>query len=328
MTVEAQLLPYLQEQLGKDAAVKIEGPVRRSGGGSSKENYAFDASWLVDAHRDLHRLLVRREAAAGVVATAARTEFQLLRELAGTDIPAPTSRWFDDGTWFQRPAMVVDRAAGRASRAALRDADPLALGTAGQVQLARDLARVLVQVHSIPVPSALPDPGPHPAKAELDRWEGELDRVELAPQLELRLALRWLRDNLPDPVAPRLVHGDARPANLLVDDGRLSVLLDWELAHVGDPLDDLGWYTCSVYALEHTVAGHFTQDDFIATYELISGAAVDRHRLRFWQVLSALRLAVIALTGVRNFVDGTTDRPAAPPGRLLRTVLSDAVRSS
>lgn len=327
-----QLHDFLVAQLGVDADVRLEGELRRSGGGSSKENWLFNASWLEDGQCRHHRLLLRREPEAGVVATAAAREFGLLRALEETSVPAPRVRWLDaDGSWFERPAMVVDRAPGTASRSVLRERDPLSLGVDRQVRLARDLADVLAEVHAVDVVAAgvvdvLGEPPTNPGADQLDRWEQELDVVELEPQPELRWALRWLRGSCPQPVEARLVHGDFRPANVLVDQGRFDTLLDWELARLGDPADDLGWFTCSVYAREHAVTGAFSTADFVARYEERTGARVEPDRLRFWQVLSSFRLAVIALAGVRNFCEGATNRPAAPPTDLLRRVLQDALR--
>lgn len=323
------LLPFLSDQLGTAADVRLESAVRRLGGGSSKENWSFDASWDEGGTRQSAELLLRRDPAAGVVDAATATEFALLRALGPTPVRAPRARWLDaDGTWFGQAAMVVDRAPGRASRAALRESDPLGLGEDGRVKLAVDMADVLADVHAVDVAStgitaALGDPGSDAGHAEITRWEAELDAVELEPHPVMRWALLWLRDHLPAPVPHRLVHGDVRPANVLVHEGRLHVLLDWELAHVGDPVDDLGWFTCSVYAREHVVAGAFETSDFVNRYVERTGCLVEPERLRFWQVMSVFRLAVMALTGVRHFCEATTTRPAAPPDALLRRLLDD-----
>jgi aminoglycoside phosphotransferase (APT) family kinase protein len=103
----------------------------------------------------------------------------------------------------------------------------------------------------------------------------------------------------------------------------VEVLLDWELAHLGDPVDDLGWYACSIYSLEHFLDDRWTLADFLARYAAVTGHSVDPERLRFWQVMSTFRLAVIALTAIRNFCDGTTDRPAPPADRVVLQALRD-----
>lgn len=320
---------FIAERLPRDAEVRV-GALERLGGGSSQENWAFEASWGVDGQRKSRDLLLRREPESGVVETSRDVEFSLLRALSRTDLPIPVAYWLDDGTVFGRPAMVVERREGRAHRAALRDVDPLSLGEPGRLGLARELADLLARVHCAPLESetlvsifgAAPS---DPAASELNRWTIELDRVEMQPQPALRLALSWLRYHRPAPPERlALVHGDFRPANILIHEGRTEALLDWELARIGDPIDDLGWYTCSVYRREHFVPGQWDVDDFLARYASAAGLdEVEPGRLRFWQVMSVVRLAVIALAAARNFCDGTTDRPMAYPDALVRQAVID-----
>jgi aminoglycoside phosphotransferase (APT) family kinase protein len=305
--------------------------LRRSGEGTSKENWAFDASWRAGGKPHAHRLLLRRDPTVGVVDSAQDTEFALLQALAPTSVPSPVVHWLDrDGTWLERPSTIVERRAGIAHRGVLRDTDPLRLGPDGRRRLAERLVELLAAVHAVDVGAhgldrILAPAGADPALEEIARWERELDRVELEPQPMLRFAIRWLRDHAPTPCEHAvLVHGDFRPANVLVRDGDVEALLDWELAHLGDPIDDLGWYCTSIYRQEHFIPGVWDLDDFLDRYTKRTGIAVEPERLRFWCVLSALRLTILALTGVRNFCAGTTTKPAAPVDRLARVVMVEA----
>lgn len=323
-----ELTAFLRSRLPPDAEPKVVG-LRRAGTGSSRENWPFDAEWTVGGVRTTHRLLMRRDPAAAVVDTGRDTEFRLLRRLAGTPVPVPEVYWLDaTGDFLSRPTMIVRRHDGAADRAVLRDTDPLRLGTAGRVTLAERICDLLAGLHRVNtdiVRQELPDPGEHPAAYELDSWVSALDAQELEPQPALRLAASWLRDHLPEPPDRLvLVHGDFRPANVLVHKGQAAVLLDWELAHLGDPLDDLGWYTAPLYAREHFVPGAWEPADFLRRYTELTGTDADRDALRFWQVLATFRLAVIALTGVRTFCVAGTDRPAAPADPIVRLML-DAV---
>lgn len=313
----------------RDLGVRDITEPTRLGGGSSQENWAFDAE--VDGPDGTIRreLLMRREPAQGVVDTPRDVEYALLRALGRTGLPVARVHALDaDGSRLGRPAMVVDRLRGRAHRGVLRERDPLGLGPTRRVELAETLAELLAAVSSVDpgavgLGEVLPAPA-DPATAELDRWESELDRVELEPHPGLREVIAWLRANLPAAPRVRLVHGDFRPANVLVDDdGRVSALLDWELAHLGDAHDDLGWYTCSVYRQEHFVPGESGVGDFLDRWSERSGIEVERDRLHFWQVMSTFRLAVIALTGVRAFCDGTSDRPAGPTRRVEHLALRE-----
>lgn len=299
----------------------------RLGGGSSQENWAFDAEMDTPAGPVRRPLLMRREPVTGVVDSARDVEFALLRALGETDLPVPRVHLLDDGTRLERGAIIVDRLPGRAHRAVLRDTDPLGLGEQARLRLAERLPILLAGVHGLDVEAVgltaiLPETG-DPARTELDRWEYELNRVELEPHPGLREVIAWLRDHLPAPGPVRLVHGDFRPANVLVDEGEVVALLDWELAHLGDPHDDLGWYTCSVYRREHFLDGRWSPADFLNSWSEGSGLDIDPARLHFWQVMSAFRLAVIALTAVRAFCDRTTDRPAGPTGAIERLALRE-----
>lgn len=322
---------FLRDALPGAEQVEVTG-LRRAGGGSSKENWPFDAQWVIDGVPERRALLLRRDPEASVVETGRRAEFELLSALAATPVPTPRVLALDeDGSRLGRPSMLVERIEGRAHRAVLKAADPLGLGGERRLAVAEAIADTLGAVHRLDVAAtgidaALPGVGHDPAAHELDHWLGELDRVALEPQPALRFAARWLRDHRPPPPdRVTLVHGDFRPANVMVGpDGRIAALLDWEMAHLGDPYDDLGWYCTSIYRGEHLIAPAWDKDAFLRRYSAAAGTAVeDGPRLHFWEVMSVFRLAVIALTGIRIFCDGTSTRPAAPADRLVRRVLDD-----
>ncbi|CAA0129966.1 Uncharacterised protein [Mycolicibacterium vanbaalenii] len=318
----------LQDTLAEFGVREITEP-QRLGGGSSQENWAFDAEMATDAGTVWRPLLMRRVPQGGVVDTDRDVEFELLRALSVTDLPVAHVYVSDDGSRLTRPAMIVDRLPGRAHRGVLRESDPLELGTAGRLTLARTLPVLLAGVHSVDVTGlaidrVLPDPSHDPAREELRRWVAELDAVELGPHPALRTTISWLSRHLPPPPdRVCLVHGDFRPANILIDEGRISALLDWELAHLGDTHDDLGWYTCSLYRREHFLSGQWDVGEFLRVWSAATGETVDPRRLHFWQVMSVFRLAVIALTGVKAFCEGATDRPAAPATRVIAAALRE-----
>lgn len=302
---------------------------QRLGGGSSQENWSFDALVSSEPQAGWKPLLLRREPARGVVDTDRRVEFDLLRVLGRTDLPVATVHAYDSGKLLGRPSMVVDRLGGRAHRAALKDADPLNLGETTRLQIARALPVLLAGIHTVDVKglgldAILPGLSEDPARRELDHWVGQLDKVELEPHPALRVVIGWLRRHLPAPPERiSLVHGDFRPANMLIEGNQLSAILDWELAHLGDAHDDLGWYTCSLYRGEHFLDGRWNVDQFLQVWSAATGLTLDPARLHFWQVMSIFRLAVIALTGIRAFCEGETDRPAAPAYRVIQAALRE-----
>ena len=103
----------------------------------------------------------------------------------------------------------------------------------------------------------------------------------------LALALRWLEANIPPPVTPRLVHGDFRLGNLMFEKGRLIGVLDWELAHLGDPHEDLAFGCMTVWRFsrpDRPGYGLGTLAELFAAYEAAGGMPVDPARFRFWTI--------------------------------------------
>jgi aminoglycoside phosphotransferase (APT) family kinase protein len=117
------------------------------------------------------------------------------------------------------------------------------------------------------------------------------------------------------------VHGDFKPGNALVDGDRIAAMLDWETAHLGDPLEDLGWITNPVRAREHQIQGLWERADIVAAYSAATGHSVEEEELTWWNVFSCWKLAVIVLTGIHAFVAGTFDWVHQSPTWLVRAML-------
>jgi aminoglycoside phosphotransferase (APT) family kinase protein len=289
------------------------------GGGSSKQNWAFDATWAGVQRQ----LILRQDAERGVVSTSLAVEAELMDALVGTGVPVPAVLGADTtGAVFGIPSIVVSRLPGRADRAVLRDADPFELGAEGRLALAHQLADLLADVHAVDAATltgVLPDPGPDPAGHEVAHWTEQLAHERArghGTAAVLDDTLAWLGTHLPSPPPHQvLVHGDFRPANVLVEAGAVTALLDWELAHLGDPFDDLGWYTGAIYRREHFLDG-WTLEDLLARYHERTGLAPDPERLRFWQVFSTFRLTLIAVRAVRLLAEGSPMGKDAPVDRL------------
>lgn len=152
-------------------------------------------------------------------------------------------------------------------------------------QLIDEIATALARIHALPI-----EPVAH--LPTLDAAEGV---AKLTEQFEafggdrpvLALGLAWLRAHLPGPTEARLVHGDLRIGNLMTDEGHLSGVLDWELAHLGDPHEDLAFGCMSVWRfgeIDKPAFGLASLETFFAAYESASGGKVDRARFDFWLI--------------------------------------------
>jgi hypothetical protein len=140
------------------------------------------------------------------------------------------------------------------------------------------------------------------AADELAHWHERYLAVRLSPMPLLGALFAWLEAHVPAEVSPVLLWGDAGPHNLLVHDGRISALLDWELAHLGHPLEDLG-------AAQWACFGVLDADAILAGYESIAGE-VDRDALRWFRCLANVTRSVMLLASNRAWVEGTVHRPS------------------
>ncbi len=160
--------------------------------------------------------------------------------------------------------------------------------------LASQCGDVLANLHQIDV-STLPDLPHSDATGELEKYTEFLHQHK-QPHPVFELAVKWLSDNLPPARAPVLVHGDFRNGNIIVspEDG-LVALLDWELTHIGDPMEDIGWPCVPSWRFgqHHLPVGGFGQRDaFYAAYRA-HGGEVDEASARFWEILGTLKWGIM-----------------------------------
>jgi len=139
-------------------------------------------------------------------------------------------------------------------------------------------------------------------------WRDWMDALG-QPSAAFEIALRWLLQHRPPAGGTAVVHGDFRLGNLIVDDSGLAAVLDWELVHRGDPLEDLGWFCVRAWRFgedARPAAGLGSIEDFVASYERAGGGHVDRDALRWWQVLGTLRWGVICQRQAHRHLSGQT----------------------
>ena len=163
-----------------------------------------------------------------------------------------------------------------------------------QIAIVDDFAPILARLHAAD-PSSMALPSLHPVRSiadhvveELDIWERRLDSTGV-PDPFLTACFAWLRDHVPDvPGPPSLVQGDTGPGNFLHDGTRVTAILDLELAHLGDPMEDLAWV--GTRNSQEPVPDF---ERFLARYESAGGARFDLRRFRFHSLFAELRIAVL-----------------------------------
>ena len=276
-------------------AAKVISP-RRLSGGASLETWAFDLN-------DETPLILRRRAAATALRDTAlplATEAALIRAAEAAGAPVPTVVRVCEETDGLGEAYIMRRLEGETlGRRIVRDEAFASV----RPDLARRCGKVMAQIHGVPT-EGLPDLASSDARGELARYE-EIYRQLGAERPILEAAFRWLEAIAPPPPErPVLVHGDFRNGNLMIHPERgLVGVLDWELAHLGDPAEDLGWICVNSWRFgewKKPVGGFGDYDDLLAGY----GGGISLERVRFWQALGSLKWGVMCLMMYQSFATG------------------------
>lgn len=305
--------------------------VRKIQGGNSSEIWALEGRWTEDGVSAERPLILRSGMANEFALTGRGAEFEVMRALHGSGLPSPRVYWFDaDGSHFGRPAMVMDRCTGAGDRNLLGDRNRLGLTLADRTRLGEEMMDLLARLHMLdasPITGSTDAAENFSAREQLAQQDAAIARLEIEPSVELRFASWWLWRNLPSaPERLAIVHGDYRPANMLVEDKRVSAMLDWEFGHPGDPTEDLGWFLTPYYAAEHLIPGAFEAEDAIARYEAARGQSVDRAAVRFWAVFAMYKLACMTAAALRWMVDGDPARMAASAEFIINPLLEAIVQ--
>lgn len=260
-------------------------------GGASKE------AWSVDA--DGQPLLVRR-AAGGVIhrhTLSLADEFAVLEAAyeAGVKVPRPL-RYIPD--LAGREAFVMERLAGETiGRRIVRRAELAAARAALPAQMAEELAKI----HAI-APSCLP----FLAEARLERMVEELDEVG-EPHPAIELGLWWLREHRPPPRPPVVVHGDYRIGNLVVREDGLAGVLDWEFAHLDEPVRDLAFALVRAWRFgvpEQRLGGIGPVEPYLERYNELTGFGVRTDELDYWELAGNVGWAIGCLTQMQRHLSG------------------------
>jgi aminoglycoside phosphotransferase (APT) family kinase protein len=270
--LEATLEPVL------GAPVHID-ELQRLSGGASRETWSFSA--------DGRELILRRDPPGRPgIGGSMRTEADAMRACGRAGLLVPDVLVDDDGTLLGTAGLVMSRVPGETlARRILRDDE---FAHAREVLVA-DLGQFLAGLHAI-------DPAEVPGAIEADSlkqyWNayGALDdRSETFEK-----AHDWLMQHRPVRAATTLVHGDLRLGNIIVGPDGLAAAIDWELVHVGDPLEDLGWLCVKAwrFGAPLEVGGLGTIEQLVAAYEAAGGRAVDRDALHWWLVAKTLQWGV------------------------------------
>jgi aminoglycoside phosphotransferase (APT) family kinase protein len=308
-----RLAAYFARRLAPASDVRV-GAWRRMSEGFSQETFRLEVAWRDAAGEHARPYIVRRVPAAGLLEPYdTEPEYRVLAALADTGVRAPRVLWYErDPAIFERPFYVMEYVAGSVPLPVAVDGRPV-FDPALRARLGDDFVANLAALHAVDWRARglgfLGDPGPGrgPAARELERWERMIAAAASPPRPILTDAILWCRRALPLCDEVTLVHGDYRTGNFIVADGRIAAMLDWEMVHLGDPMEDLGWACMTLWRGDAPWMCHLLErEDLYAAYEAASGRPVDRERVRFYEVLATVKMAAIMLTGIHAWREART----------------------
>ncbi|MBI2765178.1 MAG: phosphotransferase family protein [Chloroflexi bacterium] len=317
--MESLLARYLEPCLADCRDLKIS-HLLRIPGGASRETWMFKAVWQTATGRQSQEFILRKDPPASLLETDREAEYAFYSTFAGSDVPVPAMRWLETGAeHLGSPFFIMERIPDieASTRVILEPRYDEA-----RPKIARRMYEILAAIHTFDwrdTEAARIAAAPAPDdcwRTELDRWEATIDENELNPQPAVRAGLRWLRRN-PPPPAQRVsvVHGDYRVGNILYHtDGGIRAVVDWEMAHLGDPIEDVAWSFMAdwEWARDGLKGGIIAGADAIAIYEKTAGLAVDPAALHWWSVFSNIKAQGIWLTGAKSFQEGRNQELIMP----------------
>ncbi len=274
----------------------IEGLTRLSGG-ASQQTWAFEARGPAGSMAVILRRMPP-ESSLSDMAIGLEVEAELIQRAARAGVPVPEVLAVaqpEDGIGH---GFLMRRIDGETlGRRILRDAPFDAI----RGHLAAQAGRISALVHGVPT-EGVPLMRRTPAEDLAQLHRRYLGTAAALPVFEL--AFRWLREHCPPAPSLTLVHGDYRHGNLIIGPDGIRAVLDWELAHLGDPMEDLGWICVAAWRfgqIDLPVGGFGTREALFAAYGECTGVQVDAQRVRFWEVIGTLRWGVMCLDMSRSY---------------------------
>ncbi|HEY9452508.1 MAG TPA: phosphotransferase family protein [Bradyrhizobium sp.] len=296
----------IEAQLGRcvaswyPGATGVTGAARLSGG-ASQETWKFD---IVHPDGDVGAILRRSPPGYAASPSPSRGvdldgEAVLMQLAHDAGLPSPrVMHVLTPADELGRGFIMVRVEGETIARKILRD-DEFAKA---RPLLARQIGRIAAGIHGLPH-ARLPDLRTNTTTAEIADLTRDYQKSNW-PRPVFELALRWLADHDPGPSREvTLVHGDFRHGNLIIGPDGVRAVLDWELAHFGDPMEDLGWICVNSWRfgeIDKPVGGFGTREDLFAGYEEAGGKA-DPDRVMFWEVMGTLRWGVMCGRMMQRF---------------------------
>ncbi|OGP61121.1 MAG: hypothetical protein A2V67_09035 [Deltaproteobacteria bacterium RBG_13_61_14] len=307
-----QLTRYLAEKLGAEQ-LTIAG-IEQNLEGWSMETFSLNLAYVKDGRPLQQSLILRKEPVSGLLDPYdCSIEYRVLTALSRTEVAVPKTCWYEpDPKVLGLPFYVMEKVEGQVHFFSI-SFDPnwrLIPNEQERLSLAADFVRNISLIHNADWRALglgfLGDPGPGKgsARKQVEHWEEIIARAGFRKKPVVAYAANWLKDNLVDNDRVCLVHGDYRTGNYIARDGHIAAVLDWEMVHLGDPMEDISYIIGTPWrsARPHLWVSHLLpQDEFFSRYEQASGIPIDKAKLKFYHFLNNFKAVGIAGTAAHAF---------------------------
>jgi len=325
-SLEARILDYLTSKLAQGHAHTLV-DVQRIAVGWSHETWLFDLVWQESGVTQRRGFCLRRDPGNALLRhlSSLGEQFRVLKALEQTALPTPAAYWYEsDPAILDAPFLIMEKVAGSCPNPWGRDGRAFYAAAAARGRLPASFTTTLATLHTLDWRAAgldflgVPTLGTDFARREIAKWRALIEVSEHPPEPILIDLIGYLEANAPPVTRVTLVHGAYRTGNLLIDDDRISAVLDWELQCLGDPLYDVA-YVLSDLNREGTplLSNLVPRDEFMRDYEAATGIVIDVDVCRYYDALYAMRSVAFWMSASGLYASGRSQDI-----RLARTAWS------
>ncbi|MBW2623483.1 MAG: phosphotransferase family protein [Deltaproteobacteria bacterium] len=302
-------------------------------GGASRQTYRISYEYFLQDENVREHVIMRLDPPTSLVETDYKNEYNAYRAFQDTSVPVPKTLWIEENPDYLGGSfyMMSEISGCESSIEALAEAPYREV----KEKIGESYAHILGQIARMdPARMGLWNESDMPRvedcwQKELNYWEGMIDKDELEPQPIVRAVIRWLKRN-PPPAAGKIcvIHGDFRAGNFLYDrTGSIKAILDWEMCHLGDPIEDLTYGMNALWssADPQSVGMMLPRERFLELWEESSGIRVSEDALKWWELFTSVKSIAIWIDAARKFSDQSNQDLLLAHTGLIATVLQNFI---
>jgi aminoglycoside phosphotransferase (APT) family kinase protein len=323
----ARMRDYIAGRLQDATDVRLEA-VEHIAVGWSHETWLFDVHWVEAGVPRSQGMCLRRDPGNALLRHLSDLgeQFRVLQCLQATPLPTPTPYWYEgDTAILGAPFLVMEKVPGVCPNPWGREGRRFYAEAAERGTLPVSFTETLACLHRLDWQAAglaflgVPQPGSTDfARREIRKWRELIEVSGHAPEPVLTDLICWLEANAPATDRLALVHGAYRTGNLLINDDRVSAVLDWELQTIGDPMYDVAYVLSDLNREGSELLSNLVaRDDFYRRYEAATGWTIDAAACQYYQVLYTMRSVAFWMSASGLYASGQSQDI-----RLARTAWS------